>query len=116
MPLGVGVSDGGGEGGTDATIPISANKSVNLSTKEIQSYFGGAYVLVPQIPTRWMDGFTGKSDGTSIYEKSLMALIKDYVSKNKDIETNRIYIGGCSNGGYMTMLMIRDYPKYFAAA
>lgn len=45
---------GGGEGGTDATIPLSANKSVNLSTKEIQSYFGGAYVLVPQAPTRWM--------------------------------------------------------------
>jgi len=107
---------GGGEGGTDATIPLSSNKSVNLSTKKIQSYFGGAYVLVPQAPTRWMDGFTGKSDGTSIYEESLMALIKDYVSKNRDIDPNRIYIGGCSNGGYMTMLMIRDYSKYFAAA
>ncbi len=107
---------GGGEGGTDATIPLSANKSVNLSTKEIQSYFGGAYVLVPQTPTFWMDGFTGKADGTSKYEKELMELIKDYVSKNSDIDQNRIYIGGCSNGGYMTMLMIRDYPKYFAAA
>jgi len=31
-------------------------------------------------------------------------------------DTNRIYIGGDSNGGYMTMLMIRDYPSYFAAA
>lgn len=45
-----------------------------------------------------------------------MELIKDYVSKNRDIDSNRIYIGGCSNGGYMTMLMIRDYQKYFAAA
>ncbi len=32
------------------------------------------------------------------------------------IDTNRIYIGGDSNGGYMTMLMIRDYPEYFTAA
>ncbi|WP_409288485.1 prolyl oligopeptidase family serine peptidase [Peribacillus sp. SCS-37] len=107
---------GGGEGGTDATIPLSANKAVNLATKEIQSHFNGAYVLVPQTPTRWMDGFTGRADGTSIYEKALMALIKDYVSKNRDIDPNRIYIGGASNGGYMTMLMIRDYPGYFAAA
>lgn len=107
---------GGGEGGTDATIPLSANKSVNLITDEIQSYFGGAYVLVPQTPTRWMDGFTGKSDGTSIYENALMALIKDYVAKNSDVDPNRIYVGGCSNGGYMTMLLVRDYPGYFAAA
>ncbi|KNY29448.1 prolyl oligopeptidase family serine peptidase [Pseudobacteroides cellulosolvens] len=107
---------GWGEGGTDATLPLSANKSVNLSSKEIQSYFGGAYVLVPQANTYWMDGFTGIADGTSKYEKALMAFIKDYVSKNKDIDPNRVYIGGCSSGGYMTMLMIRDYPEYFAAA
>lgn len=107
---------GGGEGGTDATIPLSANKAVNFATEEIQSYFDGAYVLAPQAPTRWMDGYTGRADGTSIYEKALMALIKDYVSKNPDIDPNRIYIGGASNGGYMTMLMVRDYPGYFAAA
>lgn len=107
---------GGGEGGTDPTIPLAANKSVNLITDEIQSYFDGAYVLVPQAPTKWMDGFDGLADGTSIYSKALMELIQDYVSKNKDIDTNRIYIGGCSNGGYMTMLMVRDYPGYFAAA
>ncbi|MNI58200.1 Prolyl oligopeptidase family protein [compost metagenome] len=59
---------------------------------------------------------SGKLDGTSIYTKALMSLIKDYVSKNDDIDANKIYIGGCSNGGYMTMVMIRDYPGYFAAA
>ncbi|MFC0559148.1 prolyl oligopeptidase family serine peptidase [Halalkalibacter alkalisediminis] len=107
---------GGGEGGTDTSIPLSANKAVNFATEEIQSYFDGAYVLVPQAPTRWMDGFTGGADGTSIYQEALMALIQDYVANNPDIDPNRIYIGGASNGGYMTMLMIRDYPGYFAAA
>ncbi|MFD0693440.1 prolyl oligopeptidase family serine peptidase [Paenibacillus sp. GCM10027628] len=107
---------GAGEGGTDPTIPISANKAVNFASKEIQSYFDGAYVLAPQTPTFWMDGFTGFGDGTSKYEKSLIALIKNYVAANKDIDTSRIYIGGDSNGGYMTMLMIRDNPDYFAAA
>ncbi len=105
-----------GEGGEDGLLPISGNKAVNFISKDMQSYFNGAYVLAPQAPTYWMDGFTGFGDGTSKYEKALMALIKDYVSKNSNIDTNRIYIGGDSNGGYMTMLMIRDYPEYFAAA
>ncbi|MFC4321464.1 prolyl oligopeptidase family serine peptidase [Litchfieldia salsa] len=107
---------GGGEGGTDPTIPLSANKATNFASDSIQSYFDGAYVLVPQTPTRWMDGVTGISDGTSIYTEALMSLIKDYVANNPDIDPNRIYIGGASNGGYMTMVMVRDYPGYFAAA
>lgn len=107
---------GAGEGGTDPTLTISGNKAVNFASEDLQSYFGGAYVLAPQTPTRWMDGLTGFGDGTSIYEDALMSLIQDYVSSNEDIDTNRIYIGGDSNGGYMTMLMIRDYPEYFAAA
>lgn len=108
---------GMGEGGTDPTIPIAGNKACNFASKEIQDYFGGAYVLAPQAPTFWMDGISGGfGDGTSKYEKSLMALIKDYVSKHGDIDTNRIYIGGDSNGGYMTMVMVRDYGSYFAAA
>jgi predicted peptidase len=107
---------GMGEGGTDATIPIAGNKAAAFATKKLQAYFDGAYVLVPQTPTFWMEGFTGFGDGTSKHEKALMALIKEYVTTHQDIDTNRIYIGGDSNGGYMTMLMIRDYPEYFAAA
>lgn len=107
---------GAGEGGTDPTIPISGNKAVDFASDDIQSYFGGAYVLAPQTPTFWMDGLTGFGDGTSKYQDALMSLIEDYVANNKDIDTDRIYIGGDSNGGYMTMLMIRDYGDYFAAA
>ncbi|WP_160724967.1 prolyl oligopeptidase family serine peptidase [Bacillus sp. USDA818B3_A] len=107
---------GMGEGGTNPTVPISGNKAANFASEEIQSYFDGAYVLAPQTPTLWMDGFTGFGDGTSKYEDALMSLIKDYVKNNKDIDPNRILIGGDSNGGYMTMLMIRDNPEYFAAA
>lgn len=107
---------GMGEGGTDPTVAIAGNKVVNFASKEIQAYFDGAYVLAPQAPTFWMDGVNGFGDGTSKYEKALMALIQDYVAKHRDIDTDRIYIGGDSNGGYMTMLMIRDYKDYFAAA
>ncbi|MFD2212342.1 prolyl oligopeptidase family serine peptidase [Metabacillus endolithicus] len=107
---------GAGEGGTDPTMAIAGNKAANFASKEIQAYFDGAYILAPQTPSFWMDGFTEFGDGTSKYQKALMALIEDYVSQNKDIDQNRIYLGGDSNGGYMTMLMIRDYPEYFAAA
>jgi len=107
---------GGGEGGTDPTLPISANKADSFASKETQAYFNGAYVLAPQTPTRWMQGVSGGADGTSIYEGALISLIKDYVANHKDVDPNRIYVGGDSNGGYMTMLLTRDFPGYFAAA
>lgn len=117
---------GAGEGGTDTTIAVLGNNVTNLVQDEIQSHFGeqGTYVLVPQAPTMWMD-VNGQnvynisvkdSDGKSYYEEALMALIEQFVTSHPDIDTNRIYIGGCSNGGYMTVKMIIDYPDYFAAA
>ena len=38
------------------------------------------------------------------------------MAEHPDIDTDRIVIGGCSNGGYMTMNMVMQYPDYFAAA
>ncbi|WP_208586157.1 prolyl oligopeptidase family serine peptidase [Gracilibacillus suaedae] len=107
---------GGGEGGTDPTIPLSANKAVSFASDSVQNYYDGAYVLVPQAPTRWMHGESGGADGTSIYTEPLMELIEEFVAEHDDIDTDRIYIGGASNGGYMTLVMTRDYPDYFSAA
>lgn len=107
---------GGGEGGTDPTIPLAANRACSFASEETQEYFGGAYVLAPQAPTKWMEGISGSADGTSIYEDAVMELINEYIANNDDIDTNRIYVGGCSNGGYMTSILIRDYQDYFAAA
>ncbi len=110
---------GAGEGGTDPTVAYTGNKVVELSAPGIQNKLGGAaYILAPQCPTMWMDNGTGKytTNGKSMYCKALMSCIKEFVKNHKDIDKNRIYIGGCSNGGYMTMRMIIDYPDYFAAA
>ncbi len=108
---------GGGEGGTDPSIAAIGNKAVNYASKDIQSIFGGAHVLVPQAPTYWMHSATermttGKTN--DIYNEALMELIKMYVAKNKDIDTKRIYIGGCSNGGYMSLRLIFNNPDFFA--
>ncbi|MEG0366672.1 MAG: prolyl oligopeptidase family serine peptidase [Coprobacillus sp.] len=109
---------GMGEGGTDPNLILYGNRVTNLATKETQEKFDGAYVLTPQAPTFWLNQGDGNMtvDGTSMYSDALMSLIKNYVDNNKDIDTERIYIGGCSNGGYMTMRMIVDNPDYFAAA
>jgi predicted peptidase len=109
---------GAGEGGYDTAIAYTGNKVVNLSSPNIQKFFDGAYVLAPQIPTMWMDDGSGQytQSGKSKYVKALKALIDEFAELHSDIDENRIYIGGCSNGGFMTMRMIIDYPGFFAAA
>ena len=110
---------GAGEGGVDPTIDLLANEVTALAGEEFQELFKGAYVLAPQSPTMWMDDGTGayqNGDKGSCYAESLFELIETYVKSNEDIDTNRIIIGGCSNGGYMTMEMILKHPDYFAAA
>ena len=109
---------GAGEGGYDPTIAYTGNKVVALASEKIQAYFGGAYVLAPQAGTFWLNDGSGKygATGKSMYTKALKACIDEFVEKNPGIDRKRIYIGGDSNGGFMTMRMILDYPKYFAAA
>ncbi|PGV53794.1 prolyl oligopeptidase family serine peptidase [Bacillus sp. AFS037270] len=109
---------GAGEGGYDTTVAYTGNNVVNLSSEKVQRIFGGAYVLAPQVPTMWMDDGSGEytKSGNSMYVKALKALIDEFINLHSNIDTNRIYIGGCSNGGFMTMRMIIDYPDFFAAA
>ncbi|MGX8699373.1 MAG: prolyl oligopeptidase family serine peptidase, partial [bacterium] len=114
---------GMGEGGTDPTVALLGNKVTALLGEEFQSVMGGAYVLTPQTSLFWLlwneedPSSWGANPGTrSVYTDTLMELIEAYVAENPGIDTNRIYIGGCSNGGYMTMNMILEYPTYFAAA
>jgi predicted peptidase len=110
---------GGGEGGTDPSIALMGNKAFNYASPEIQRYFGGAYVLVPQTPGAWMHDKDGKMQpGSSedVYNVGLMKLIKNYVDSHPEIDRKRIYLGGCSNGGYMSLKLLLKEPNYFAAA
>ena len=116
---------GPGEGGTDPDIVILGNKVSGLTKDQIQSDFttaggaNGAYVFIAQAPTYWMDegnGANGQGDHPSRYTEILMGAIRTYLSENPDVDTDRIYLTGCSNGGYMTMNMLIHYPDFFAAA
>lgn len=115
---------GGGEGGKDVSITLLGNEVVALIRPEIQNHFTteggekGAYVLSVQCPVMWMwsaDGFS-HGDYPSLYSDVLKSCIDSYVAGNPDVDRNRIYVGGCSNGGYMTMNMLIRHPKFFAAA
>ncbi|MCR5271392.1 MAG: prolyl oligopeptidase family serine peptidase [Lachnospiraceae bacterium] len=115
---------GMGEGGTTDTDPyvtILANKVTALASDEFQSTVGGAYVVAPQCPTYWMDndGQMGNlatgigADGTSFYLNSLEEFIDSYAEK---VGAEKIVIAGCSNGGFMTMLLSLSRPDAYACA
>jgi predicted peptidase len=109
---------GGGEGGTDPSIPLLANRAANYASDEIQAIFEGAYVLVPQTPGAWMHNAAGAmthGEEDDVYNAPLMALIREYVASHPGVDTNRIYVGGCSNGGYMSLKLMLLHPDYFAA-
>ena len=115
---------GGGEGGVDVSITLLGNEVVALIRPEIQSHFtteggeGGAYILSVQCPTMWMNtskGF-GHGDYPSLYADVLKSCIDEYLDQHPDVDRNRIYLGGCSNGGFMTMHMLIRHPRFFAAA
>lgn len=115
---------GGGEGGIDVSITLLGNEVVSLIRPEIQSHFtteggqGGAYVLSIQCPTMWMGTSKGFGHGEypSLYADVLKSCIDEFVDQHPDVDRNRIYLGGCSNGGFMTMHMLLRNPRYFAAA
>jgi len=109
---------GGGEGGTDPSVPLMANRAANYASDDIQAIFKGAYVLVPQCPGAWMhnaEGVMTEGKEDDVYHVGLMQLIRDFVSDHPGIDPDRIYVGGCSNGGYMSLKLILDHPDYFAA-
>ena len=111
---------GAGEGGDDPLVAYTGNRVTSFSNFDMQMKFGGAaYVLVPQSPTVWMDNGVeklGKSN-ESIYSEPLKYLIDEFIKEHEDtIDSSRILITGISNGGFMTIRMLVDYPNFFAGA
>ena len=110
---------GAGEGGQDLPIAWSGNKVTEFTEDWVQEKFGGAFVLVPQCDTMWLDDGSHQygNSGKSMYTEALKYLIDEFVGRfSAVIDPDRIYIGGDSNGGFMTMRMLMSYPDAFAAA
>jgi poly(3-hydroxybutyrate) depolymerase len=106
---------GGGEGGLlpdgyyDNETTLRANRgALGFATDQAQRIFGGAYVVAPQCFSYWLE------DGPR-FAPLVRQIIDDLVRRHR-IDRERIYVAGCSNGGYMTMEMTSVYPDLFAAA
>src|SRR3954452_5792462 len=106
---------GGGEGGLlpdhyyDNETTLRANRgALGFATQEAQRIFGGAHVVAPQSTSYWIE------DGPR-FAPLIREIIGDLVRRYA-IDRRRIYVAGCSNGGYMTMEMTSVYPDLFAAA
>lgn len=52
----------------------------------------------------------------SFYTEPVTELLYNFLENHPEIDRDRIYVGGCSAGGYMTMNMMIQHPEIFAAA
>jgi predicted esterase len=105
---------GGGEGASlpdgyyDNETPLRANRgALGFATPRAQRIFNDAYVVAPQSFSFWIE------DGDR-YAPLIRKIIRDLVGRYP-IDRDRIYLAGCSNGGYMTLKMDTVYPNLFAA-
>ena len=100
--------------GSKPEAPLSGSYIANWGTWELQQRFkdsSGAFILIPR---------SLEEDGIFWEDcliRPLRATIDDFIAKNRDnIDVSRIYIGGYSMGGKMTLKMAVAYPEMFAAA
>lgn len=104
---------GMGDGSADGA-QVSKSDISYWSSDEFQSRFepsGGAFILAAR--SREEDGIFW--DNSMV--EPLRAAIDEFIAENKDnVDTTRIYIGGYSMGGKMTLKMAIAYPEMFAAA
>ncbi len=104
-----GMGDGAKEG-----KQVTEHEIAKWTSDEYQARFsksGGAFIIAPRSLEEkgiyWSDDL--------IYP--LRAAVDDFIAKNRaNVDISRIYIGGYSMGGKMTLKMAVAYPEFFAAA
>ncbi len=100
--------------GAEPGTPVAKSNIAYWSSDEFQARFkpaGGAFILAAR--SREEDGIFW---GNQMIEP-LRAAIDDFIAKNRNnIDLSRIYVGGYSMGGKMTLKMAIAYPEMFAAA
>lgn len=103
-----GLGDGSKEG-----APVEKSNIAYWASDEFQSRFSSKGAFIMAARSREELGVFWSNDMI----EPLRAAIDDFIVKNKDnIDLSRIYIGGYSMGGKMTLKMAIAYPEMFAAA
>ncbi len=100
--------------GKEPGTPVKKSNIAYWASDEFQARFapaGGAFILAARSREE-MNIFWGNE-----MIEPLRAAIDDFIAKNKaNIDLSRIYVGGYSMGGKMTLKMAVAYPEMFAAA
>jgi predicted peptidase len=106
---------GGGEGALlldnyyDNETTLRANRgALGFATPQAQQIFSGAYVVAPQSTSYWLE------DGDR-FAPLIDEIVRD-LARRYPVDRARIYVAGCSNGGYMSIKMTTVYPGKFAAS
>ena len=106
---------GGGEGASlpdgyyDNETTLRANRgALGFATPQARRIFGEPYVVAPQSTSYWME------DGPR-FAPLIREIVGDLVRRHP-IDERRVYVAGCSNGGFMSMKMTTTYPRLFAAS
>ncbi len=92
---------------------IEQNNLPLWASEELQARFtnGGAFLFVPR--THEENKKYWENDSV----ESVKAALDEFIAANADrIDLTRIYVGGFSMGGKMTLKMATSYPDFFAAA
>ena len=105
------ISEDGDPLGNKVWVPVDIEGKVRKVTKPIRKILRKIFSL----PEPDLSQQQAKA-AVSFYTKPLKQLIDSYIAQHPFIDTNRIYIGGCSAGGYMTLNMCLEYKDFFAAA
>jgi predicted peptidase len=93
---------GGGEAGTNNTAQINGNIDNLLAEAKRR----GAYLYAPQSPSNW---------SSATLSTNIMTMIGQ-AEATRNVDDDRLYVTGLSNGGGGTWNMLSRYPDTFAAA
>jgi predicted peptidase len=112
-PLVLWLHGAGGAGGDNrAQIRADQTLGTHTWTKPQSQAKHPAFVLVPQSPTNWVSSGLDRLSP----EMSLVLSILDTVRAEFNVDADRLYVAGQSDGGMGTWNVIIQRPNLFAAA
>ncbi len=92
--------------------PVDIEGSVKKFTNPIKKFFDSITGIIEEEKEEEKEPFAA----VSFYTEPVTELLMDFLKKHPEIDSDRIYVGGCSAGGYMTMNMMIQHPELFIAA
>ncbi|MDR2356682.1 MAG: S-layer homology domain-containing protein [Oscillospiraceae bacterium] len=104
-----------GGGGTWTSL-LELNPIAAWAGEAFQSEFdaGGAYIMTPRANEDLNEGHQQTWNQAQV--APFFLALDEFLAKNPNVDTDRIYVGGYSMGGGMTWLTLRERPDFFAAA